>query len=74
MQSDKEVKLHKVFDVWHELTTFTRYLVVLMLGITLYDFSNEMAFIFLFSLLINGACYYSMKSTLEDIIKEKANN
>lgn len=74
MQSQRELKLHKVFEVWHELTTFTRYLAVLLLGITMYDFNSEMAVIFSFSLLLNGFCYYSMKSTLDDIVEERKLN
>lgn len=74
MKSEREMRLHKMFGVWDELTTFTRYLSVLLLGIMMYDFGLEIALAFSISLLLNGYSYYSMKSTLGDIIKERKLN
>lgn len=74
MQSQREMRLHKTFKVWDELTTFSRYLTVFLLGIMMYDFGKEIMFVFLISLLSNGVFYYSMKSTLDNIIEERKFN
>lgn len=64
--------LHKRFKLWDEATTFTRYLAVAFFGAAFYEFSIDAAlYMFLFSLLLNGFCHYSMETTLEDIVKDR---
>ena len=71
-QSEREIRLHKNFDNWNEATTITRYIVIALLGATFYNFSVDGVFyLFVLSILLNGFCYYSMKTTLENIVGDQ---
>lgn len=66
------MSLHKKFEFWDEATTFTRYLMVAFLGAAFYQFEVDIRlYVFLLSILLNGFCHYSMKTTLDEIIKER---
>lgn len=71
-QSANEMKLHKRFEFWDEAVTFTRYLMIALLGAAFYEFSVDgVLYAFLLSVVLNGYCYYSMKATFDNIVKDR---